>query len=137
MFPPPGRTGAYCECSGPRAHQAGGDKGGKLAHGIARYYVCTKEEMKRLLICAIWIAALALPSEARKRDPLNDLEVEQLREATDQPNKRIKLMLQFTRARMSAIDQLRADPKLAAGRGKEIHGLLEDFTTLAEELEDN
>ncbi len=93
--------------------------------------------MNRLLIAVLCLLPLALPCEARKRDPLNDLEIEQLRETTDQPDKRIRLMLQFTRARLAAIEQLRSDPKLAPGRGKEIHNLLEDFTSLAEELEDN
>jgi hypothetical protein len=92
--------------------------------------------MSRLVIFTLFLLATALPSAA-KRDPLNTLEVEQLRETTDQPDKRIRLMLQFARARMTAIDQLRSDPKLAPGRGKEIHNLLEDFTTLAEELDDN
>jgi hypothetical protein len=92
--------------------------------------------MTRLVTAIFLLLASVLPAAA-KRDPLNDLEVEQLRDATDQPDKRIRLMVQFARVRMTAIDQLRSDPKLATGRGKEIHNLLEDFTTLAEELEDN
>jgi hypothetical protein len=92
----------------------------------------------RNAVCSILcVAMISVPATAAKRDPLNTLEVEQLRDATDQPNKRIRLLVQFVRARMLAIEQLRSDPKQAPGRGKEIHGLLEDFTTLAEELEDN
>jgi hypothetical protein len=93
--------------------------------------------MTRLLICVLCLVSLVAPCEARKRDPLNNQEIEQLRETTDQPDKRIRLIVQFTRARIAAIEQLRSDPKLASGRGKEIHSLLEDFINLAEELEDN
>jgi hypothetical protein len=54
-----------------------------------------------------------------------------------EPYKRIKLMIKFTEARLVAIDQIRVDPKLAAGRGKQIHDLLEDFTSLMDEINDN
>jgi hypothetical protein len=36
-----------------------------------------------------------------------------------------------------AIDQVRVDPKLAQGRGKQVHDLLEDFTALMDEINDN
>jgi hypothetical protein len=53
------------------------------------------------------------------------------------PYNRIKLMVKFTEARLVAIDQVRVDPKLAAERGKQIHDLLEDFTSLLDEINDN
>jgi len=46
-------------------------------------------------------------------------------------------MIKFTEARLVAIDQVRVDPKLAADRGKQIHDLLEDFTSLMDEINDN
>jgi hypothetical protein len=54
-----------------------------------------------------------------------------------EPYRRIKLMIKFTEARLVAIDQIRVDPKLAADRGKQIHDLLEDFTSLVDEINDN
>ena len=45
---------------------------------------------------------------AQKRDPLNEKEVDQMREAADWPDKRLELMVKFARDRMTAIDQLRA-----------------------------
>jgi hypothetical protein len=53
------------------------------------------------------------------------------------PYNRIKLMVKFTEARLVAIDQVRVDPKLGAERGRQIHDLLEDFTSLIDEINDN
>jgi hypothetical protein len=86
---------------------------------------------------AVLLLLLALPAAARRRDPLTEAEADQLREVAMEPYKRIKLMIKFTEARLVAIDQIRVDPKLAAGRGKQIHDLLEDFTSLMDEINDN
>lgn len=72
-----------------------------------------------------------------RRDPLTEAEVDQLREVTQEPEKRIKLLVKFARARMLAMEQLRADPKLASTRGKQLHGLMEDFDKIADELDRN
>ncbi|HUR36199.1 MAG TPA: hypothetical protein VM009_00175, partial [Terriglobales bacterium] len=69
--------------------------------------------------------------------PLTETEVDQLREVTQEPIKRIKLIVKFARARMLAMEQLRSDPKLVATRTKQLHDLLEDFDAIAEELDRN
>src|SRR5689334_18813389 len=76
-------------------------------------------------------------TEAQKRDPLTDPESEQIAELAQEPDKRIKLILKFTQARLTTIEQMEGDPRLAAGRGKQVHNLLEDFTSLIDELDDN
>jgi hypothetical protein len=76
-------------------------------------------------------------TQVRERDPLTDKETDQLRESAIEPEKRLKLYVEFTRARMTAIDQLRSDPKLAKDRGKRMHDLLEDIATLVDEIDDN
>jgi len=94
----------------------------------------------RLSLAHIAVAfALSAPllGQVHDRDPLNDKEVDQLRETAIEPDKRLKLMVEFTKARMLAIDQLRSDPKLAKDRGKRIHDLLEDLGTLVDEIDDN
>ncbi|HEV8182196.1 MAG TPA: hypothetical protein VGQ61_07460 [Candidatus Angelobacter sp.] len=93
--------------------------------------------MKLATKMAVLLLLLALPAAARRRDPLTEAEADQLREVAMEPYKRIKLMIKFTEARLVAIDQVRVDPKLAAGRGKQIHDLLEDFTSLMDEINDN
>ena len=80
---------------------------------------------------------LSVAAAAKRRDPLTEAETDQLREAAMDPYNRIKLMVKFTEARLVAIDQVRVDPKLAAERGKQIHDLLEDFTSLLDEINDN
>ncbi|HWC17694.1 MAG TPA: hypothetical protein VG498_11810, partial [Terriglobales bacterium] len=93
----------------------------------------------RPIIHVVITLAFSLPllSQVHDRDPLNDKEVDQLRETAIEPEKRLKLMVEFTKARMLAIDQLRSDPKMAKDRGKRIHDLLEDVTTLVDEIDDN
>ena len=76
-------------------------------------------------------------SQTRSRDPLTSLEVDQLREAAQNPPERLKLWMKFARARITAIDQLRGDPKLAQDRGQRIHDLLEDLTNIMDEIDDN
>ena len=93
--------------------------------------------MKLATKMAFLLLLLALPAAARRRDPLTEAEADQLREVAMEPYKRIKLMIKFTEARLVAIDQVRVDPKLAADRGKQIHDLLEDFTSLMDEINDN
>jgi hypothetical protein len=80
---------------------------------------------------------LTVAAAAKRRDPLTEAETDQLREAAMDPYNRIKLMVKFSEARLVAIDQVRVDPKLAAERGKQIHDLLEDFTSLLDEINDN
>jgi len=91
-------------------------------------------QTKNLLLVVLLLTMIA---SARKRDPLTEAETDQLREVAMMPYQRLKLMIKFTEARLVAIDQLRADPKLAAGRGRQIHDLLEDFTSLMDEINDN
>ena len=93
--------------------------------------------MKLATKMAFLLLLLALPAAARKHDPLTEAEADQLREVAMEPYRRIKLMIKFTEARLVAIDQIRVDPKLAADRGKQIHDLLEDFTSLVDEINDN
>jgi hypothetical protein len=89
---------------------------------------------KTLIIAMLLLTATAF---ARKRDPLTDAEADQLRQVALEPQKRLKLLVKFTEARLDSMDQLRGDPKQAAGRGAKVHDLLEDFTSLIDEINDN
>jgi hypothetical protein len=84
---------------------------------------------------------LALPlvsslSAQRRRDPLNPLEIDQLRDAMLDPDERLKLYVKFSRDRMTKLEQMRADPK-ATDRALQTHDLLQDFLTIYQELDDN
>lgn len=92
-----------------------------------------------------WQTALAvlvllgsvLPLSAQKRrDPLNPLEIDQLRDAMLDPEVRLKLYVKFARDRMTKLEQMRADPK-TTDRDQQTHDLLQDFLTIYDELNDN
>ena len=97
--------------------------------------------MSRPIQCAMFLALLlawfAGTSTAQRRDPLNEKEIDEMREVADWPDKRLELMVKFARSRMTAIEQLQANGKNAKDRPMQIHDLLEDFTALLDEIEDN
>ncbi|MFZ1919067.1 MAG: hypothetical protein WAU58_15945 [Terriglobales bacterium] len=87
------------------------------------------------------LVALALPlvsslSAQRRRDPLTQLEIDQLRDAMLDPDMRLKLYVTFSRDRMTAMEQMRVNPK-TTDRGLQTHDLLQDFLTIYQELDDN
>ena len=84
---------------------------------------------------------LALPlvsslSAQRRHDPLNPLEVDQLRDAMLDPDERLKLYVTFARDRMTKLEQMRANPK-TTDRALQTHDLLQDFLAIYEELDNN
>ena len=88
-----------------------------------------------VFVCC-WPGPAAHP-QTRERDPLNNKEIDEMRDTADFPDKRLELMIKFARARMTEIDQLRANAKGAKDRPRQIHDLLQDFTTLVDEIDDN
>jgi hypothetical protein len=73
----------------------------------------------------------------RYNDPLNDKEVNELRETAQEPEKRMKLYIGFAKARMEMIQSMRTDPKLMGDNGSEMRNRLEDLATLVDEIDDN
>jgi hypothetical protein len=72
----------------------------------------------------------------RRRDPLNPLEIDQLRDAMVDPDLRLKLYVQFSRDRMTKLEQMRSDPKVK-DRAAQTHDMLEDFLAVYDELNYN
>jgi len=90
-----------------------------------------------------WQAALGLlllitqPVCAQKKnDPLNPLEIDQLRDAMLDPEERLKLYVKFARDRMAKLEEMHSNPKTTE-RGLRTHDMLQDFLTLYDELNDN
>jgi hypothetical protein len=80
---------------------------------------------------------LAVPLAAQRRhDPLNPVEVDQLRDAMLEPDTRLKLYVKFARDRLTALEQMRGNPK-TTDRARQTHDLLEDFLAIYDELNDN
>jgi hypothetical protein len=87
--------------------------------------------------CAVLLLLLAQPLIAQKdRDPLNDNEVDQIRELRNQPVARIKLYQKFIEDRIAAIKEIGPNPK-AEDRKAALRARLEEFTRLSDELQDN
>lgn len=97
----------------------------------------TRRKLSTVTFLLLAVCLCSHRSAAQKRDPLNEKEVDEMRESADWPDKRLELMVKFARARMASIDQLRADGKNAKDRPMQIHDLLEDFSALLDEMEDN
>jgi hypothetical protein len=89
-------------------------------------------------LCAIMMLTMFAPharGQAQK-DPLNDDEVDQVRELGDRPNERLKLYAKFIEQRITVIKQLSTE-KTAENRSALLRAKIEEFTRLADELQDN
>ena len=88
-------------------------------------------------VLLLLLLLLSITASAKRRDPLTDAEIDQLREVAMEPLKRLQLYIKFADVRLTTIALMRDDPKQAEGRGKKIHDLLEDFTVILDEINDN
>lgn len=89
-----------------------------------------------------WITAILLLGAAvavfaqKHHDPLTGQEIEQIRDTSWEPRLRLPLYVQFARARLVKLEEIRSDPK-TKDRGQQTHDLLDDFQQLYDELNDN
>jgi len=89
------------------------------------------------LVCLVLAMSLLSTVWAqRRRDPLNPLEADQLRDAAQEPSERLKLYIQFARTRLTSLEQMRADPKVT-DRAQQTRDRLQDFLDVYDELNDN
>src|ERR1700691_1750896 len=88
------------------------------------------------LLCLLSYPFCSPLSAQGHRDPLNPLEIDQLRDAMLDPDERLKLYVQFSRDRLTKLEQMRSDPK-ATERARQTHDMLEDFLAVYDELNDN
>jgi hypothetical protein len=72
----------------------------------------------------------------RHRDPFTQPEIDQIRDASWVPEKRLALYVGFARSRLVALEQMRSDPKIK-NRAQETHDKLDDFLLIYDELNDN
>jgi hypothetical protein len=88
-------------------------------------------------ITGVLILLATVPAIAQsKKDPLTDQQIEDVREAGDQPLQRIKLFVGYVDDRAKGIHTLNADP-IAQNKNVRLHNLMEEFTRLSDELQDN
>jgi hypothetical protein len=88
---------------------------------------------------ARFVLAISLLSTAwsqRRRDPLTQVEADQLRDAAQEPSDRLKLYIEFARTRLASLEQIRADPKIT-DRAEQTHDRLQSFLDVYDEMNDN
>jgi hypothetical protein len=83
----------------------------------------------------LFLTPLVLAQEEQS-DPLNDTEVNELRETAMEPEKRLEYFVAFARARLESAEKACNNPKLS-NRGAEIHQNLQDFSDIYDEMDDN
>ena len=91
-----------------------------------------------ILALALWLSLFlpSLSSPQRRDDPLTPPEIDQLRDTAVEPELRMKLYVQFARARLVSLEQMRSDPK-TTDRARQTHDMLADFVAVYNELNDN
>jgi hypothetical protein len=97
--------------------------------------------MNAFQLRSCWCIALLLGGSSvvqaqRHREPLTQPEIDQIRDASWEPRQRLTLYVQFARARLVKLEQMRSNLK-TTNRGRQTHDLLDDFQLLYDELNDN
>jgi hypothetical protein len=93
--------------------------------------------MARRLFVSLLLFSLALPLYAQRAESaLSEGEIEQLRESAYVPNDRVLLFIKLLDTRDKSIQEMFARPR-KPGREEDTHNLLEQFTSIADELSDN
>ena len=88
-------------------------------------------------MCVVLLVAGASVAQAqRHREPLTQAEIDQIRDASWEPKQRLTLYVQFTRARLVKLEEMRNDPK-TKNRPQQTHDMLDDVQLLYDELNDN
>jgi DNA repair exonuclease SbcCD ATPase subunit len=82
------------------------------------------------------LLAVSAAAQQHQRDPLTDLEIDKVRDAAQLPDVRLKLYVEFARARLDKLEQVRADTK-AADREQQTRNALQDFLDVYDELDTN
>src|ERR1700733_11901014 len=93
----------------------------------------------RFRVCAglgLFLSVAGVASGQRRRDPFTQPEIDQIRDASWEPQQRLALYVTFARARLVALEQMRNDPK-TKNRAQQTHDRLDDFGLIYDELNDN
>jgi hypothetical protein len=96
----------------------------------------TASSFRSGLMIVLLLAGCCSARAQRHREPLTQAEIDQIRDASWEPKQRLTLYIQFTRARLVKLEQMRSDPK-TKNRPRQTHDLLDDFQLLYDELNDN
>jgi len=91
-----------------------------------------------LASCGVLLLVLSAGAQVHRRDPLNPAEVDKIRDSAMEPTIRLKLYVDFARARLDKLQQARSDAKLSdKDKEEQTRAALEDFTGVYDELDVN
>ncbi|HZR66991.1 MAG TPA: hypothetical protein VFA85_17765 [Terriglobales bacterium] len=90
---------------------------------------------KRILPLVLLSTSLAF-AQTHHHDPLTNAEIDKIRDAAQMPDIRLKLYVEFSRARLEKLQQVHADPK-ATDRQQQTRDALQDFVDVYDELDTN
>ena len=96
----------------------------------------TARSLRNLVGWSSMLLLAAVAAGERRRDPLTQAEIDQVRDVSWEPLQRLGLYLKFARARLVALEQMRNDPK-TKDRAVQTHDKLDDFLLIYDELNDN
>jgi hypothetical protein len=83
----------------------------------------------------LFLGAAMAPAQ-RHRDPFTQAEIDQIRDASWEPQQRLALYVAFARARLVGLEQMRSDVK-TKNRAQQTHDRLDDFLLIYDEMNDN
>jgi ABC-type transporter Mla subunit MlaD len=90
-----------------------------------------------LAACAVLLlASMNAGAQRHDRDPLTPLEVDKIRDSAMEPEVRLKLYVEFARARLDKLQQARSDPKVT-DKDEQSRAALQDFMDVYDELNVN
>lgn len=92
--------------------------------------------LRIVCLCLVMAASTSAGTQARDGSTLSEGEVEQLRDAAYVPADRVIVFLKLLDSRVRTMQELLAKPR-RPGREDDLHQLLEQFTAIADELNDN
>lgn len=90
----------------------------------------------RFVACAVLLLAASADAQLHRRDPLTPPEVDKVRDSAMEPEIRLKLYVEFARARLDKLQRVRSDPK-ATDKDEQTHTALQDFMDVYDELNTN
>ena len=93
--------------------------------------------LRHVFMCIAFLTlGLVVVHAEKHHDPFNQQEIDQIRDAAQEPDARLKLFVAFTRVRLDALEKVRSDPKVT-DKAQETHDRLQDFLDVYDELNEN
>lgn len=90
-----------------------------------------------LCCCAALACSLTLDAQT-KHVPLSEEDTDKLRDSADKPPERVKLYIKFTDERIASVKSILATKRsLTPVQTLQLHNLMDEFTHLVDELQDN